>query len=229
MLSQKMLFQAQEQPAKPSRVIRSVYNDEREMLNDIMWLYGIQRFDVDPTYSIGRVWRGLPEPKRKFDIAPQSENVTKGDSRNLPLENESIMSVYFDPPFIANTSQHNLGRIGKRFSAFRTMQDLQAMYSASLAEFWRILKPKGKLVFKCQDVVGKDHYQYLTHVFAINQAESLGFYSRDLFILTKKSQMISAHMKIQKHARKSHSYYVVFLKGRSNIACSGLAKSAANR
>ena len=44
------------------------------------------------------------------------------------------------------------------------------------------VQDKGILIFKCQDKVSSGK-QYMSHVFIINEAEKLGFYTKDLFIL----------------------------------------------
>jgi hypothetical protein len=41
--------------------------------------------------------------------------------------------------------------LNNRFTQFASFEELQAMYTGALDEFARILKPKGLLVFKCQD------------------------------------------------------------------------------
>jgi hypothetical protein len=46
----------------------------------------------------------------------------------------------------------------------------------------------------------------------MNEAEKNGFYTKDLFILVAKTRMIGHNHKIQKHARKFHSYFLVFVK-----------------
>lgn len=99
----------------------------------------------------------------------------------------------------------------ERFGTFRNINSLWEFYYKSLEEFYRILKKGGTLVFKCQDTVdsGKNR---LSHVYIINSAENIGFYTKDLYILLAKSRLIRSGMKSQIHARKFHSYFLVFEK-----------------
>ena len=118
----------------------------------------------------------------------------------------------FDPPFLVGyTKTKPTGLIGERFHGFAYIKDLLDFYDESLVEFQRVLKKKGILVFKCQDTVSSGK-QYLSHVHIINKAEELGFYCKDMFVLLAKSRMIGHNHKNQKHARKFHSYFLVFEK-----------------
>ena len=53
----------------------------------------------------------------------------------------------------------------------------------------------------------------MTHTFIQNEAEKLGFYTKDLFILLAKNRLVAKwQLKNQKHARKFHCYFWVFEK-----------------
>ena len=87
-------------------IIFSSSDDEKRIISSIMILYNSgDAFDCDPTYSKGVFWRGLPEPLLKYDLNPTIEGVERQDCRNLPLEDESISSIMFDPPFIIQASK----------------------------------------------------------------------------------------------------------------------------
>jgi len=211
MQSQTNMFNLQPKASHPKRVIRTTYTDERDLLNDILFLYNHgEGVDVDPCYSVGRFWKGLPQPKYKFDLAPQLPEVQQADCTNLPLEPGQVKSIMFDPPFVTYPSDTSI--ITNRFSAFKTLDDLKNMYIESLSEFYRVLKNKGLLIFKCQDLV-HNHKQFLTHTFVINRAEMEGFFCHDCIILIRDNVLLSPHIQKQQHARKTHSYYLVFSKG----------------
>lgn len=204
------MFDVKPKAAHPKRVIKTTYTNERELINDVLWLYNNgEGVDVDPCYSVGNFWKGLPQPKHKFDLEPKLPEVKKADCTNLPFENETVKSIMFDPPFVTYPSETSI--ITNRFSAFKTLEELQDMYTESLSEFYRILENKGLLIFKCQDLV-HNHKQFLTHNFVINRAEIEGFYSRDCIILVRDRAILSPHIQKQQHARKTHSYYLVFQK-----------------
>lgn len=209
-MEQQALFQIEEKAKHPKRVVKTTYFKEKELINDIMWLHNnSQPFDVDPTYSVGRFWQGLPQPIYKFDLSPKLPGVTQADCTNLPFDDEQVLSIMFDPPFI--TEGTSKSKIKQRFTSFSSLEELKQMYFDSLVEFYRILKPKGILVFKCQDLTYY-HKQFLTHSWLINEATSIGFYSKDLFILIRDQVLLGAHIKKQQHARKTHSYFLVFVK-----------------
>jgi tRNA G10 N-methylase Trm11 len=182
------------------------------------------QIDCDPTYSKGNFYKntGISEPQYKFDILPQSEDVVYGDCRNLPLENESIECEMFDPPFLATVgkslkSNDNNNCINKRFGVYPSENELHQMYIDTLKESYRILKPNGVLIFKCQDKVSSQK-QYMSHVFVMNEAVKAGFYPKDLFILLAKNRIVADwQLKNQQHARKFHSYFWVFEKKNVNV------------
>jgi len=198
---------------KSTEFVKSISYDQDEILRWIMKLYCPLGFELDPTYSKGNFYKNIPEPKYKFDIL-SIKGVEQGDCRNLPFEGESIQSILFDPPFISPPYKKDApinSIITNRFGHLKGIDALFEFYDDSLQEMYRILKPDGVLVFKCQDTCysGK---QYLSHIKIVNSAVNCGFYARDLFVLLAKNRVIAPWHWNQKHARKFHSYFLVFQK-----------------
>jgi hypothetical protein len=78
-----------------SAVVKSISYDQPEIIKAILHLHvPAGRIDCDPTYSKGNFYKntGIESPRYKFDIEP-IEGVEFGDSRNLPLINNSIKAL----------------------------------------------------------------------------------------------------------------------------------------
>ena len=199
-------------------VIKSISYDQEEIIKNILTLHVPQGYiDCDPTYSKGNFYKNIQKPIFKFDINPQVPGVKKSCATKLPLNGNSINCLMFDPPFLATSgpslkkNKENRNIITERFGVFKTESLLHQFYNDSLKEFYRILDKNGVLIFKCQDKVsgGKN---FMSHNIIMMQAYSIGFYPKDLFILTAKNRIISGKHKNQKHCRKFHSYFWVFIK-----------------
>lgn len=196
-----------------NEVITTVDTDQVRILRNIMNLHnGGQPFECDVTYSKGIFYKTLTPPALKFDVEPQIDGVQQADARTLPLGDESIGSIVFDPPFKASTSTVK-GIIEQRFTAFPSMFHLWSFYEDALVEFMRVLKPRGIVVFKCQDGVSSG-VNHMSHYHVEKSAETAGFATIDLFILQARSIIWSPNMANQKHARKAHSFIYVFQKPR---------------
>lgn len=194
------------------QIIKTLNYDQENIIKDILELYSPSGIELDPTFSKGNFYKNIAEPNFKFDLVPQREDVERADCRELPIPSNSISCMMFDPPFTAGLGKNTPnGIIRKRFSMFKNMKEGYKFYEESLKEFHRILKSNGILIFKCQDTVSQGK-QWLTHVHIINTAEKLGFFSKDLFILGAKNRIIGKHHHKQYHARKYHSYFLVFIK-----------------
>ena len=194
-------------------MIKTISYDQHEIISNIIKLH-TGDIELDPTYSTGNFYKNgkVKQPVHKLDLFPKSKNVKKSDANNLPFDNDSIKTIMFDPPFIVgHTKENPTGIIGERFYGFRYVADLWKWYDECIIEFNRILKPGGFLIFKCQDTVSSGK-QWLSHVHIINEAEKVGFYTKDLFVLNATHRIIGHNHKIQKHARKFHSYFLVFEK-----------------
>jgi len=198
------------------KIISSIGYDEQAMIRDILYLHANGNYiDCDPTYSIGNFYKeGLPKPKYIFDKTPQIKGVIEASSDNIPLDDEMCNVIMFDPPFVMNGEDHEWVKKGsniitRRFSSFKSFDELKEMYSNSLVEFYRILKKDGIVIFKCQDSVSSAK-QHFSHCWIMNEAIKIGFYPKDLFILLAKARLTDSRK--QQHARKYHSYYWVFQK-----------------
>ena len=177
-----------------------------------------KKIDCDPTYSKGNFYKGIvDEPLYKFDVQPQLPSVRYADCRKLPLDDSCLDCIMFDPPFLATTgksldSNESNNLINKRFGVYPSEKELHQLYVDSLKEFYRILKDKGILIFKCQDKISSGK-QYMSHCFIYNEAVKLGYYPKDLFVLLSKNRLVADwQIKNQKNARKFHSYFWVFQK-----------------
>ena len=198
-------------------VVKSISTDEDAILDGIMRLHNSgDPFDADVTYSVGGLYRGsVPAPKLKFDIEPQSPDVTQADVCALPLADASLGSIVFDPPFMFNPHgtalTHN--KANGRYTMFPKWDDLERTYKGALDEFRRVLRSRGIVAFKCQDYT--DSKTTMTHCLVYQWAVERGFYAKDLLIQFRNhGPAYNVNLK-QKHSRKFHSYWWVFQRERT--------------
>ena len=85
------------------------------------------------------------------------------------------------------------------------------LYYSAGREAHRVLKKNGILIVKTQDEVSANK-QHLTHVEIINYYEKIGYYTKDLFVVVRNNKPNVSTIKKQVHARKNHSYFLVFVK-----------------
>lgn len=187
---------------------------------------------ADVTYGTGVFWRNVD--LCKYQLLP-SDISTGVDCRALPYEDASVDAVVLDPPymegFFRREVDHKAG--GGTHSAFRKYYSngdetpqgpkwhnaVTDLYYKAGVEAYRILKDNGVLIVKCQDEVSANR-QWLTHVEIINDYEKKGFYTKDLFLFVRQNKPGISRLKKQVHARKNHSYFLVFVKlprGKSHL------------
>jgi hypothetical protein len=194
-------------------VIKSVYENQTDILRAIIKLHCPSGFDCDATYGNGQFYKDIPAPTLKFDIDPQTDGVIAASSDCLPLAAASINSLVFDPPFLTYVRAGREGNgsmvMAKRFAGYWRYDELEDHYIATLSEAKRVLKKRGVMVFKCQDII-HNHKLHCTHANVIAWAARDGFSLLDLFILPAKHRMPSPNRAgTQKHARIFHSYFLV--------------------
>lgn len=199
-----------------SQHAKSATNDEAQLIKWLLGLYnGGAAVDLDPTYSEGKLWDGLPKPMRKGDICPAVEGCEQMDARDLPYPAASLDSIFFDPPFVPKNVKRENGKLGiieKRFSGYSSMLDLWQMYADSFKEFYRVLAPGGLLLVKNMDqIAGGKFYSAFDGV--VTQARDAGFKLIYISVLySENPPMMSPNMAEQQNPRHVHCYYFVFRK-----------------
>lgn len=189
--------------------IGSVFTNEQELLKTIMKIHNIESIELDPMFNKGNFYKDIPKPKYTSDI------LTGVDARHLPYENNQINSIILDPPFLfgihgkEGTHQKSY-RCSQRYGIFKDYREISLVYQELLFEAYRILKTKGILIFKCQDYT--DSKTYMMHCYVYARAIELGFYAKDLAILYLSKGKIANSQTTQRHLRKHHSYFWVFVK-----------------
>ncbi len=179
---------------------------------------------ADVTYGKGVFWQKvnlLGYKLLKTDIQ------TGTDCRKLPYVDGSIDCLILDPPYmeglfrkckdhLAGSGTHKAFRA--HYSNGEATEDGPKWHDAVLdlyfkagREAHRVLRASGVFIVKCQDEVSANR-QRLTHVEIINEFESFGFYTKDLFVVVRQNQPGVSRLKKQVHARKNHSYFLVFVK-----------------
>ena len=197
--------------------IKSVYDNQTDIIKAIMLLNNIESFDVDLTYGNGKFWTDLAQPTHCFDLEPLQPHVIQASSTNIPLANQSAKNLIFDPPFLTYIKQgrkHN-SIMGKRFSGYWSYKELQDHYTQTLIDAHRVLVKKGFLVIKCQDII-HNHSMHATHINILKWSENM-FRLKDLFILTARHRLpmpekVGEVKRQQRHARVHHSYFMVLEK-----------------
>jgi len=192
---------------------------------------------ADVTFGQGVFWRNIP-PKN-YKLVP-SDIQSGVDCRALPYPDASFDCVVLDPPYMEGlfrrSKRHLAG--GGSHAAFRDYYSdgqetnggpkyhaaVLDLYFRAGREALRVLKSEGVLVVKCQDEVSANT-QRLTHVEIIQEYERIGFYTKDLFVVVRPNRPGVTRTKGQVHARKNHSYFLVFVKTRKKRSQSALPQN----
>lgn len=196
------------------KLVKSVSTDQEEILLGIMQLYTPEGIQADVCYNIGSFYSGsIPKPEFKFDLTPLTPDTIKADCRNLPLPDCSLRSVMFDPPFVCGTHINSEKYImAEKYSSFKSRKEMQQMYIDSLKELNRVLKPKGYLIIKTQDVVSGRRKLFSSQLMK-DECRRLGFKLIDEFILIAKNRFVG-NIQTQFHSRSFHSFFIVFKKSK---------------
>lgn len=189
-----------------------------EVFPNILKLYVLPGSRVaDVTYGKGVFWRKI---NTKEYIFYPTDLKTGTDCRNLPYEDLTFDCLVFDPPYMhspggtAHSSHQNFEQYYQNNATNSDKKYHEAvldLYYQTAKEAYRVLKKEGIFIVKCQDEVCANK-QRLTHVEIINEYSKYGFDVEDIFVLVRKSHPGVSRIIKQRHARKNHSYFLIFKK-----------------
>lgn len=206
--------------AATNELVFSAYQDTNDAIfPQILQLYALEGATVaDVTFGKGIFWKKVDRTKYNLLASDLSDGI---DARKLPYADKSIDMVVFDPPYMhtpgegAHHNHQNYEQYYKNNAAnssgAKYHEAVLELYFDAAKEAQRVLRDDGIYVVKCQDEVCANQ-QRLTHVEIINELEKRGFVTEDLFVVMRRNKPGMSRVKKQVHARKNHSYFVVFWK-----------------
>lgn len=206
-------------------VVSSHHGDNSGIFPDILKLHvPVGATVADLTYGRGVFWKNVDLDNYKL---LKSDLKIGMDWNDLPYEDDSIDAIVFDPPYMEGLYR----KTKKSLAGSGTHQSFQDAYSngdvrsekkvrkyhdavleaylSVIPEVKRLLRPSGAFIVKCQDEVSANR-QKLTHIELIWAFEKHGFYCKDLFIVVRRNAPVVSRLIKQVHARKNHSYFLVF-------------------
>lgn len=221
-----------------SRVVLSAHmSGNAEVFPQVLGLHVAEGSRIaDVTYGQGVFWRNIPKGVYELHTSDIKSGV---DCRKLSYDNSSMDCVVLDPPYMEGFYRRSKGHLAASgtHKAFRSAYSngnefdpkTSAKYHAAVLEMYfeagreahRVLRKNGVLIVKCQDEVSAN-VQNLTHVEIIDDYKSIGFYAKDLFVVVRPNAPCISRLMTQVHARKNHSYFIVFVK----LADGALSKQA---
>jgi hypothetical protein len=229
-------------------VFSAYMTDNAEVFPKILALHVPKGATVaDVTFGQGVFWKNVRsgdyallasdiDAKEGHGVFPSKPiEVQNGiDCRSLPYKDASLDAVVLDPPYMEGLyrkEKDHLAGSGTHSSFRHAYSNGKAteeggpkwhdavvdMYLKAGWEAYRVLKKEGVLIVKCQDEVSANK-QRLTHVEIVTAYEAMGFYTKDLFVLVRVNRAGVSRLKKQEHARKNHSYFLVFQKRKVKIS-----------
>ena len=174
---------------------------------------------ADVTFGRGVFWRNVPLDLYVLLPTDIKDGV---DCRTLTYEDNSIDCVVLDPPYMhtpggtAHTGQpafeeHYRNNGTGNTTAKKYHEAVLDLYEEAGREAFRVLRERGVFIVKCQDEVCSNRQRF-THIEIIQAYEQMGFVAEDLFVVVRQNRPGVSSAVRQVHARKNHSYFLVFWK-----------------
>lgn len=187
---------------------------------------------ADTTHGTGIFWQNVDLEDRNMnlvtsDIKQKTDDLSiVGDCRALPIQDDSLDCMVLDPPYAEGYYRRNQDHMAGNGShktfrdtysggrvydgAGKYHQAVLETYFAGGNEAKRVLRDDGTLIIKIMDEVSSNT-QELAHIQVTNYYEQeLDFYTKDLFVQIRKERPTVVNMNKQVHARKNHSYFLVY-------------------
>jgi hypothetical protein len=177
---------------------------------------------ADVTYGEGAFWREVSAGEYRLAASDLKTGV---DCTRLPYGDGSFDAVVLDPPYMEGLYRKASGQLAGSgsHSAFRSRystgeasaggpkyhEAVLDLYRRAGIEAHRVLRRRGIFIVKCQDEVSAGR-QRLTHVELVNEYADR-FRVEDLFVVVRAGRPGVSRIKRQLHARKNHSYFLVFV------------------
>ena len=174
---------------------------------------------ADVTFGKGVFWKNVPVDSYDLLATDIKDGV---DCRELPYQDASIDCVVLDPPYMhspggtAHSSQpafeEHYRNNGTGNNTEKKYHDaVLDLYEKAGEEAFRVLRERGVFIVKCQDEVCSNRQRF-THIEIIQAYEDFGFVAEDLFVVMRRNRPGVSIAVRQVHARKNHSYFLVFWK-----------------
>lgn len=174
---------------------------------------------ADVTYGEGVFWRNIPENQYRVIGTDIQTGV---DCRDLPYEDGEIDCVVLDPPYMhspGGTAHQSQSAFEAYYRNNETGNNTSKKYHEAVLELYvdagteahRVLRDRGVLIVKCQDEVCSNRQRF-THVEIMEAYRTRGLIPEDLFVVVRSNRPGVSRTVRQVHARKNHSYFLVFWK-----------------
>lgn len=218
-------------------VLSALQGTNDELFPQIISLYVAPGSTVaDVTFGRGVFWKRVPAAEYRLLRSDLKEGV---DCRKLPYQAGTIDAVVFDPPYMhtpggtahvghQNYENYYRNNIGGNGAGPKYHEAVLELYFSAADEALRVLKNNGIYIVKCADEVCANQ-QRLTHVELINELTQRGFVVEDLFVLLRNNRPGVSRMIRQVHARKNHSYFLVFRKAHGRTRWKGVPPASGRR
>lgn len=206
-----------------NKLVFSAYKGTNDLIfPHVLSLYVPEgRTVADVTYGKGVFWKKVKKENYKLLSTDKKDGIF---CENLPYAESSIDCVVFDPPYMhtpggtahvdhQNYENYYQNNVTQNGSGKKYHEAVLELYFTAAAEAKRVLKDEGIYILKCGDEVCANQ-QRLTHIEIINELTGDGFVIEDLFVLLRNNRPGMSRVLRQVHARKNHSYFLVFRKSK---------------
>lgn len=199
-------------------VFSAHHGSNSELFSNVLNLYVPPGSIVaDVTYGKGAFWKQVPPGLYTLLKSDLSHGV---DCRSLPYHDGSVDCVVLDPPYMhtpggtahdghQNFEDYYRNNGAKNTGGKKYHDAVLDLYYQAAKEAKRVLRHNGVLIVKCQDEVCAGR-QRLTHVELIVEYSKYGYIAEDCFVLMRANRPGVSRVIKQLHARKNHSYFLVF-------------------
>ena len=224
-MAERTLRKKRKSPAgiATNKLVFTAYQGTNEdVFSQLISLYVLPGSTVaDVTYGRGVFWKKVPNGQYRLLTTDLRDGI---DCRKLPYKEATLDCVVFDPPYMhtpggtAHVNHQNYetyyrNNVADNGSGKKYHEAVLDLYFKSAREAHRVLRNEGIYIVKCGDEVCANQ-QRLTHVELVNELTQNGFIIEDLFVLLRNNRPGVSRVIRQVHARKNHSYFLVFRKSK---------------